>query len=219
MKKTLFSIGRGLFKLTFIAVVMMVLFSVLTAQYPSVQDLFVKIIHPSTSTSTAGVTLKNNAYSATAFLIKNSRGTTIFSVDSSGNPSGVGGTFTGATSFTNTVAISNTATIKNLTVGTGITAGKPLLITGKLGSTVASIDSTGAGVFVGITTTGAITATSQTITVGTVAATNVGAHIMTGSSTATDSTTSIVLKDSAGKKWKLRVYTNGAILADSTGLN
>ncbi len=40
-----------------------------------------------------------------------------------------------------------------------------------------------------------------------------------GSLTATDSTTSVILKDSAGKKWKLRIYTNGAVVADSTGLN
>jgi len=46
-----------------------------------------------------------------------------------------------------------------------------------------------------------------------------GAATLAGSFTASDSTTSIIIKDSGGKKWKLRVYTNGGVVADSVGLN
>lgn len=39
------------------------------------------------------------------------------------------------------------------------------------------------------------------------------------SMTATDSTTSVILKSSDNVKWKIRVSTNGTVSADSTGLN
>lgn len=54
---------------------------------------------------------------------------------------------------------------------------------------------------------------------GTSTFTTLGATTVSGSVSATDSTTSLILKDSAGKKWKLRVNTQGVIRADSTGLN
>lgn len=46
-----------------------------------------------------------------------------------------------------------------------------------------------------------------------------GATTISGSITATDSTTSAILKDSAGIKWKLKVSPAGIVSADSTGLN
>ena len=46
-----------------------------------------------------------------------------------------------------------------------------------------------------------------------------GGGTITGSISPTDSTTSVILKSSDGKKWKLRVMTNGTLHADSTGLN
>ncbi|MBE3139990.1 MAG: hypothetical protein IMZ53_05340, partial [Thermoplasmata archaeon] len=73
------------------------------------------------------------------------------------------------------VGISNTATIKNLTVGTGITAGIPLLITGKLGTTVASIDSSGNIVGVAGTFSGAVSGTTIGGTTATLRIANLGA--------------------------------------------
>ncbi len=46
-----------------------------------------------------------------------------------------------------------------------------------------------------------------------------GAAILAGSVTASDSSTSVILKDSGGKKWKIKVNTQGVVSADSTGLN
>jgi hypothetical protein len=59
-----------------------------------------------------------------------------------------------------------------------------------------------------------LNATINTANVTTLKPTTLGSVV-----TATDSTTSVILKDSAGKKWLLRVYTNGGLKADSTGLN
>lgn len=65
-----------------------------------------------------------------------------------------------------------------------------------------------------LTLTGANATVAGSLTTATLAATTI-----TGSVTATDSTTSAILKDSAGKKWKLKINTEGIISADSTGLN
>ncbi len=46
-----------------------------------------------------------------------------------------------------------------------------------------------------------------------------GAAVLGGSVTASDSSTSVILKDSGGKKWKIKVNTQGVVSADSTGLN
>lgn len=45
-------------------------------------------------------------------------------------------------------------------------------------------------------------------------------HIVNGNVTAgADSTKGVILHDSAGIKWRLKVQTNGTVEADSTGLN
>jgi hypothetical protein len=56
-------------------------------------------------------------------------------------------------------------------------------------------------------------------TTGTANVTTLKATTLGSVTTATDSTTSLILKDSGGKKWLLRVYTKGELVADSTGLN
>jgi hypothetical protein len=116
--------------------------------------------------------------------------------------SGTTGTFTGA------VGISNTATIKNLTVGYGITAGRPLLITGKLGTTVAYIDSVGLAAVVGLTTTGAITATSQTVACGAITSsgTSLFAKLKVG---VVASGSNIVTIDSVVATDSIRFYLTG----------
>lgn len=71
----------------------------------------------------------------------------------------------------------------------------------------------------GMTITGSAVAVAGALTASSITATSTGATIITGSVTATDSTTSAILKDSVGKKWKLKINTEGVISADSTGLN
>ena len=71
----------------------------------------------------------------------------------------------------------------------------------------------------GATITGTAVAVVGAVTAASVTATSTGATTITGSITPTDSTTSMIIKDSATKKWKIRVNTEGILSADSTGLN
>jgi len=57
------------------------------------------------------------------------------------------------------------------------------------------------------------------MTTGIVTIPKLGASIISGTITATDSTTSAILKDATGKKWKIKVRASGIVYADSTGLN
>jgi len=61
--------------------------------------------------------------------------------------------------------------------------------------------------------------TTGTLGAGAATLTSISAHTIVGSITQTDSSTSLILKASDGKKWRLKVNTAGVLSADSTGLN